>query len=108
MNEQNAELVGPDLAQGIEIASVPDETMLLGHARGEAVLLVRRGHTIFALGATCTHYGAPLVDGLLVKDTVRCPWHHAYFSTTSGDALRAPAPVSCWPVEQHAGIAAGR
>ena len=107
MNEQNAELVGPDLAQGIEIASVPDGTMLLGHARGEAVLLIRRGHKIFALGATCTHYGAPLVDGLLVEDTVRCPWHHACFSMTSGDAVRAPAlnPVSCWHVELRAGMA---
>ena len=80
MNEQNAELVGPDLAQGIEIASVPDGTMLLGHAQGEAVLLIRRGDKFFAIGADCTHYGAPLAEGLLVDDTVRCPWHHACFS----------------------------
>ena len=107
MNQHNAEPGGPESAQGIEIASVPDGTMLLGHARGEAVLLVRRGHEIFALGATCTHYGAPLVDGLLVEDTVRCPWHHACFSITTGEVVRAPAlnPVSCWRVEQRGGMA---
>lgn len=107
MNQQNAELSGPDLAQGIEISNVPEGTMLLGHARGEAVLLVRRGHEIFALGAMCTHYGAPLVDGLLVGETVRCPWHHACFSMTSGESVRAPAlnPVSCWRVEQRGGMA---
>src|SRR4029079_9079057 len=100
-------LGGPDLTQGVDVLTVPDGTMLLGHARGEAVLLIRRGDEMFAIGATCTHYGAPLVDGLIVGDTVRCPWHHACFSVTTGEALRAPAlnPVSCWRVERRGNIA---
>jgi len=107
MNEENAEIGGVDLAQGIEILAVPDGSILLGHARGETVLLIRRGDEIFALGATCTHYGAPLVSALLVGGTVRCPWHHACFSVATGEAIRAPAlnPLSCWRVEQRAGIA---
>ena len=106
MNQENTEPGGPDLTQGIEISTVHDGTMLQGHARGEAVLLVRRGDEMFALGATCTHYGAPLVDGLLVGNTVRCPWHHACFSLASGEAVRAPAldPISCWRVEQRGGM----
>jgi NADPH-dependent 2,4-dienoyl-CoA reductase/sulfur reductase-like enzyme/nitrite reductase/ring-hydroxylating ferredoxin subunit len=102
MSEEKAKLEGPDLTQGVELSTIPNGSMLLGHARGEPVLLVRRGDELFAIGAICTHYGAPLEQGLLVGDTVRCPWHHACFSLHTGEALRAPAldSVSCWRVEE--------
>ena len=107
MSEENAKLSGPDLTQGVELSTIRDGTMLLGHARGEPVLLVRRGDELFAIGAVCTHYGAPLGEGLLVGDTVRCPWHHACFSLRTGEALRAPAldPVSHWRVEEVRDVA---
>jgi len=102
MTEEKTKLAGPDLAQGVEFSTIRDGTMLLGHAQGEPVLLARRGDELFAIGAICTHYGAPLERGLLVGDTVRCPWHYACFSLRTGEALRAPAldPVSRWRVEQ--------
>ena len=98
MTEANAKLDGADFESGIALTSVEDRTLLLGHAYGEPVLLVRRGEQIQAVGAICTHYGAPLADGLLVDDTVRCPWHHACFSLDDGGVLRAPAltPTACW------------
>src|SRR5690348_12079226 len=94
---------GPDLAAGIALAELVDGALLLGHVGEEAVLLARRGEEIFAIGATCTHYSGPLAEGLLVDDTVRCPWHHACFSLRTGEALRAPAlnPVACWRVEHE-------
>ena len=97
------ELKGPDLAAGVPVATIPDGGMLVGHAHGQAVLLSRRGIEIFAIGATCTHYSAPLGEGLLVGDTVRCPWHHACFSLRTGEALKAPAlsPVSRWELERR-------
>jgi len=104
MSEEKTKLSGPDLTEGIELSSIPDGTMLLGHAQGEPVLLARRANEVFAIGAICTHYGAPLEQGLLDGDTVRCQWHHACFSLRTGEALCAPAlsPVSHWRVEhQH-------
>ena len=107
MNDEKSHLSGPDLAKGITLSELADGSMLLGHVQGEPVLLARRGGELFAIGAVCTHYGAPLEQGLFIDDTVRCPWHHACFSARTGEALRAPAldPVSCWRVEQRNGIA---
>ena len=105
MSDETTKLNGPDFGNGVSLSTVADGAMLLGHSQNEPVLLVRRGDELFAIGATCTHYGAPLADGLVVDDTVRCPWHHACFSLRTGEALRAPAlnPVTCWRVEQRDG-----
>src|SRR5579871_6882510 len=105
MAEAQSNPTGPDFGSGIAAQDVPDGGMLLGHVGEEPVLLARRGNEFFAIGATCTHYNGPLAEGLLVDDTVRCPWHHACFSLRTGEALRAPAlnPVACWKVEQAGG-----
>ena len=101
MGEQ--ELTGPDLEMGIDPASLRPGEKLLGHVKGEAVLLARVDDEFVAVGARCTHYGGPLADGVIDGDTVRCPWHHACFSLRTGEALRAPAlnPVTCWKVARR-------
>jgi len=96
---------GPDLSLGIAAETLPDGHMLTGHVGEHPVLLARRGDEIFAIDATCSHYGGPLAEGIMVEDTVRCPWHHACFSLRSGEALHAPAfnRLSCWPVARRDG-----
>ncbi|WP_395447850.1 FAD-dependent oxidoreductase [Aminobacter sp. UC22_36] len=103
MAGSHSDASGPDLAKGIAIADLPDGGRFLGHRDGEPVLLVRCGAEIFAVAAACSHYGGPLAEGLVVGDTVRCPWHHACFDLRTGEALRAPAltPLACWSVEQQ-------
>jgi apoptosis-inducing factor 3 len=104
--DDSDEVAGPDLSEGIAISALPDSGMLLGRVGGDDVLLARAGADFFAVGAHCTHYHGPLADGLLVGDTVRCPWHHACFSLRTGDALRAPAldPIACWRVERQGDV----
>ena len=105
MGSAESKPIGPDLSAGIPTADLLDGGLLVGHVGEEAVLVARRGAELFAIGAICTHYSGPLAEGLMVDDTVRCPWHHACFSLRTGEALRAPAlsAVACWSVEQRDG-----
>jgi len=99
-------LSGPDLETvGAASSELPDGGMLLGHFKGEPVLLVRKGTAVHAIGAKCTHYGGPLAEGLFDGSTVRCPWHHACFRPDTGEAVHAPAfdPLPCYAVEQRGG-----
>jgi NADPH-dependent 2,4-dienoyl-CoA reductase/sulfur reductase-like enzyme/nitrite reductase/ring-hydroxylating ferredoxin subunit len=94
---------GPDLAAGVAASDLVDGKPLLGHVGDESVMLVKQGGEIFATGATCTHYSGPLAEGLVVGDTVRCPWHHACFDLRTGEAVKAPAlnPIACYAVERE-------
>ena len=105
MGGQTGVLSGPDLAQGVDATAVVEGATLQGHAGGEAVLLARVAGKCSAVGATCTHYGGPLSDGLVVDGTIRCPWHHACFSLRTGANLRPPALVDLprWRVEERDG-----
>jgi NADPH-dependent 2,4-dienoyl-CoA reductase/sulfur reductase-like enzyme/nitrite reductase/ring-hydroxylating ferredoxin subunit len=105
MSNDSSPATGPDLTQGVASEALADGGMMLGHVGEEAVLLVRRGNEFFAIDAACTHYHGPLAEGLMVGDTVRCPWHHAAFSLRTGEALSAPAlsPLGCWLTELREG-----
>src|ERR1700683_1628260 len=102
MAEAQTPPAGPDLARGVAVSEVAGET-LLGHVGDQAVLLVRAGAEIFAIDAHCSHYHGPLAEGLVVGDSIRCPWHHACFDLRTGEAARAPAltPLAVWQVERE-------
>ncbi len=103
--QDNQNPKGPDLSQGIAAADLADGAMLTGHVGEDEAVLVRHGGKVSAIAAHCTHYHGPLADGLVVGDTIRCPWHHACFSLRTGEALAAPAlsPLTCWQVEERGG-----
>ena len=43
---------------------------------GGKVLLVKVNNQVHALNANCTHFGAPLKNGVLTSDgRLTCPWH---------------------------------
>src|SRR5678815_4973603 len=94
-----------DLSKGVSAAGLEDLGMILGHVGDKDVVVVRSGGELFAVGANCTHYRGPLAEGLVVGDTIRCPWHHACFSLRTGEATGAPAlsDVPCFEVIERDG-----
>ncbi len=96
-----------DLTAGVALSELEAMPLLPGTVGSDDVLLVKGASGLFAIGATCTHSGAPLAKGMVVGDTVRCPWHHACFDARSGAALAAPAlkALGRWAVEQRDGRA---
>jgi NADPH-dependent 2,4-dienoyl-CoA reductase/sulfur reductase-like enzyme/nitrite reductase/ring-hydroxylating ferredoxin subunit len=102
MAAEQAPPAGPDLTQGVAPSDFTGET-LLGHVGDQDVLLVRAGPEIFAIDAHCSHYHGPLAEGLVVGESIRCPWHHACFDLRTGEATRAPAltPLAVWQVEHE-------
>ncbi|KAI9368281.1 hypothetical protein BJX61DRAFT_524649 [Aspergillus egyptiacus] len=59
------------------------------------VLLVKYNDRVHAISPRCTHYGAPLKNGVVSPEgRITCPWHGACFNVKSGDIEDAPAPAA--------------
>lgn len=98
--------LGPDFTQGVPARQFTEGTLMGGHVGGQPVLLARVRNGFRAVDGLCTHYHAPLADGLAVDGTVRCPWHHARFCLNTGQALGAPAieSLGIWRVDERSGM----
>jgi nitrite reductase/ring-hydroxylating ferredoxin subunit len=77
----------PAIAQN-ELAQ---DTLKRVEVKGQPILLVRRGDQIFAVGAVCSHYGAPLEKGKLKDDSIECPFHYSLFSLADGRVKHGPS-----------------
>ena len=60
MNDQQM----PNFKTGFPLKNLPDGQPVAGKADDDDVIVVRRGSSVFAVGAFCTHYHGPLADGL--------------------------------------------
>lgn len=102
MTTNDAQTAGPDFSSGVAVSMLVDGAPLRGHVAGKEAIMVRRGETVHVVGAYCSHYHAPLADGLVVGDEIRCPWHHACFRLHDSVATRAPAfdALRVWRTER--------
>ncbi|KAF2435440.1 hypothetical protein EJ08DRAFT_580581 [Tothia fuscella] len=67
------------------------EVEIEGIEKGKVLLLKLDGE-VHAMTANCTHYGAPLVKGVITgSGRLTCPWHGACFNIKSGDVEDSPA-----------------
>jgi len=101
-----AKIAGPDLVtEGLPLESLQGSTPVKGQVDGKQVIVVRTEDGIRAVAGTCTHYSGPLGDGLCVAGQVHCPWHHAIFDLTTGEAVGGPAlnPIKVYQPEERDG-----
>src|SRR6516164_2523839 len=101
MAENAEKLEGPDFEKGCDVDKLTDGEMFLGHAFGEPVLVARRGNDLFAIGAICTHYGGPLVKGLMVDCTVALPVAPCSIRSAHGRSDRGPRFERCKLLESR-------
>jgi apoptosis-inducing factor 3 len=64
------------------------------------ILLAKVADKFYAVGAYCTHYKAPLAEGVINNNSVICPWHNACFNLVTGDRLSPPGldSLTCYDV----------
>jgi nitrite reductase/ring-hydroxylating ferredoxin subunit len=48
---------------------------------------------IYAFDDACRHEGGPLSSGVLIDDTVTCPWHGWTYHLRSGKAIVPPVGI---------------
>ncbi|CAK9062911.1 unnamed protein product [Durusdinium trenchii] len=55
-----------------------------------AIMLAFIDGQFYATGASCSHYSAPLAEGVAAKDKMHvvCPWHNAAFDIRTGQPVR--------------------
>ncbi|EEB14629.1 rubredoxin-NAD reductase, putative [Pediculus humanus corporis] len=96
-----SEIIEEIVCQENEIEENGMKVVDVGGEDGGKVLLVKQNGKISALGTKCTHYGAPLVNGVLGDGRVRCQWHGACFNIANGDIEDFPGldSLPCYEVE---------
>lgn len=68
---------------------------------GLPIALANVGGSIYAFGDVCRHEGGPLSAGVLIEDTVTCPWHGWTYSIRTGKSIVPPVGlrIPIYPVQ---------
>jgi nitrite reductase/ring-hydroxylating ferredoxin subunit/uncharacterized membrane protein len=102
MINRNAYRNGPkDFVPVVEVEDLPENKPQRFDVKGEPVLLVRRGQQVYAIGAVCSHYGAPMEQGTLRDNTIECPWHYSRYTLQDGSVISGPstAPLPAYDAQ---------
>jgi nitrite reductase/ring-hydroxylating ferredoxin subunit/uncharacterized membrane protein len=99
MINRNAYRHGPsDFHAAIAASKLAEGQMVRVEVEGQPILLGKSGSKIWAVGAVCSHYGAPLNEGTIEGGAVRCPWHGSRFALEDGSVQEGP---TCTPVPSY-------
>ncbi len=73
------------------LSDLPDGSTRQVVINGHAILLCRRGDSVFAIDDNCPHEDVSLSLGAFDGHVVRCPLHGSRFCVSSGAVLDPPA-----------------
>ncbi len=85
--------------------ALPPGALRYADLDGLPIALANVGGEVFAFSDACRHQGGPLSSGVLIDETVTCPWHGWTYSVRSGKAIVPPLGlrIPTYPVSVEAG-----
>ena len=80
-----------DYVAVMDVEDLADGKLTRVDAAGIPAVLFKKGTTIYAIGAVCTHLAGPLDEGTCEDGMVTCPWHGSRFRMSDGSVVNGPA-----------------
>lgn len=72
---------------------LPPGRMIYVDIDGLPIALANVDGTIYAFGDSCRHEGGSLSSGVLIDETVTCPWHGWTYNVRTGKAIVPPVGI---------------
>ena len=81
------------------------DQMLLVHIGDTRIVIAKSEKGYVAFDDRCTHKGASLAGGVMICDTVQCPWHGSQFNVKTGAVEAGPArgKIKVYKISEEAG-----
>ena len=80
-----------DFTPVLDSAALPENQPTRVEVAEQAIVLVRQGEQVYALGELCSHVGGPLSEGKVEGGCISCPWHGSAFALADGEVQAGPA-----------------
>lgn len=98
--------MGIERFRALDLADLPPGQMAYLDADGLPIALANVAGAIYAFADSCRHEGGPLSAGLLIGDTVTCPWHGWAYSVRTGKSIVPPVGLRLptYPVVVEDGV----
>lgn len=80
-----------DFVAVMDAQELEEEKLTRVDVAGIPAVLLKRGKSIYAIAATCSHLGGPLDEGTEKDGIVQCPWHGSCFRMQDGSVVNGPA-----------------
>ncbi|NTV65019.1 MAG: Rieske (2Fe-2S) protein [Oscillochloris sp.] len=97
--------MGREWLEVLSIDDLPPGRLAYVAVEGLPLALANVDGLVYAFGDACRHEGGPLSAGLLIGETVTCPWHGWVYSVRSGKSLVPPVGlrIPTYPVRVERG-----